>query len=97
MTGMTATMPRSKGRSASEDVKKPRARGGNTWAVGAYLKKLREDRGIGQERLIREILQAKSGHVIMSLSTLVQIENGNTKGSTASTIAAIRKAVGGDP
>lgn len=89
-------MPRrATSRSKAEDISKPRARGGNTWAVGAYLKKLRGE--VSQEQLIRQILTAKNGKIIMSLSTLVQIENGNTKGSTASTIAAIRQAVGGDP
>jgi transcriptional regulator with XRE-family HTH domain len=97
-TGIGAlTMPRRTSRAKSEIIEKPRPRGGNTWAVGMYLKQLRESKEVSQEQLIREILSNKKGKIIMSLSTLVQIENGNTKGSTASTIAAIRQAVGGNP
>jgi transcriptional regulator with XRE-family HTH domain len=95
--GALAMPRRTTSRAKNETIEKPRARGGNTWAVGMYLKKLREVRECSQEQLIREILTAKKGKIIMSLSTLVQIENGNTKGSTASTIAAIRQAVGGNP
>jgi transcriptional regulator with XRE-family HTH domain len=96
--GMDATMPRSKVSTRQvEEVKNPRPRNGNTYAVGAYLQKLRDERGIHREPLVRQILADWHGNITMSNSTLVQIEHGKNKSVSAATIDAVRKAVGGDP
>jgi transcriptional regulator with XRE-family HTH domain len=96
--GMDATMPRSKVSTRQvEEVKNPRPRNGNTYAVGAYLQKLRDERGIHREPLVRQILTDWHGNITMSNSTLVQIEHGKNKSVSAATIDAVRKAVGGDP
>jgi transcriptional regulator with XRE-family HTH domain len=96
--GMDATMPRSKSTTKHVDEgKNPRPRHGNTYAVGAYLQKLRDERGIHREPLVRQILADWHGNITMSNSTLVQIEHGKNKSVSAATIDAVRKAVGGDP
>ncbi len=91
------TMPRRKGRSPAETVKEPRPRNGNTYAVGAYLEKLREEAGYHREPLVRQILNEMAGNITMSMSTLGMIETGRNKSVGAATIDALRKAVGGDP
>ncbi len=95
---MGLTMPRPRKAPAQHDeVKHPRPRNGNTYAVGAYLQKLREESGLTREPLVRQILDDWHGNITMSNSTLVQIEHGKNKSVSAATIAAVRKAVGGDP
>lgn len=93
----TATMPRSKGRAKIEEVKEPRPRNGNTYAVGAYFQKLREEAGYHREPLVRQILNEMQGNITMSMSTLGMIETGKNKSVGGATIDAIRRAVGGDP
>ncbi len=90
-------MPRRKGRSLKEDILKPRPRNGNTYAVGAYLEKLREETGIAREPLVHQILTEAGGNITMSMSTLGQIEAGRNKSVSAATLGAVRRAVGGDP
>lgn len=97
MTRMGVPMPRSKGRAKTEEITNPRPRNGNTYAVGAYLQKLREDRGLHREPMVRDILTRKHRNITMSMSTLGQIESGKNKSVGGATIAAIRQEVGGDP
>lgn len=93
----TAIMPRRKGRAKSEEITNPRPRNGNTYAVGAYLEKLREARNLTREPMVRQIINDMHGNITMSMSTLVQIETGKNKSVSAATVDAIRIAVGGDP
>ena len=90
-------MPGRKGRAMTESVTNPRPRNGNTYAVGAYLEKLREEAGYHREPLVRQILNEMQGNITMSMSTLGMIETGKNKSVGGATIDAVRRAVGGDP
>ena len=95
------TMPRRTGRAKDEQVKNPRKRSGNGFAVGAYLRTLREHKlqdndDYHREPLVRKILAEMHGYITLSMSTIGMIEEGNTKQSSAATIDALCRAVGGD-
>ncbi len=98
MTTGLITMPRSKAIDrVKKEVETPRPRNGNTYAVGAYLEKLREAAGYHREPLVRQILNEMHGNITMSMSTLGMIETGRNKSVGGATIDAVRRAVGGDP
>lgn len=94
---MTAYKP---WRAKSESVTMPRQYNGNVFAVGAYLRRLRELNGEGKdgwsrEKIAERIRNNENGIISLSGSAINVIESGRLKSFDVAMISAFARAVGG--